>query len=74
MAADANRVQLSVRLDVGDKEFFAAATEQCGLEPSVAARQLLELVVQRMRAGADYIDVLHELKTHWRLPRRTPTL
>lgn len=70
MATDAGRVQLSVRLDADDKEFFAQATEACGIEPSVAARQLLELVVQRMRGGADYIDALHELKTLWKLPRR----
>lgn len=70
MGADTNRVQLSVRLDQGDKEFFTAATEECGLEASVAARQLLELVVQRMRAGADYLDALHELKTLWKVPSR----
>ena len=70
MAADANRVQLSVRLDAADKDFFQTATEECGLEASVAARQLLELVVQRMRAGGDYLDALHELKTLWRVPNR----
>jgi len=65
-----NRVQLSVRLDATDREFFSENTEACGLEPSVAARQLLELVVQRMRQGGDYVDALHELKTLWRLPQR----
>jgi hypothetical protein len=67
MGADANRVQLSVRLDAGDKEYFSAATELCGLEASVAARQLLELIVQRMKRGGDFIDAVHELKSVWKL-------
>lgn len=70
MTADANRVQMTVRLRTADKEFFAANTELCGIEASVAARQILELVIQRMRAGGDFVDALHELKTTWRVPRQ----
>lgn len=66
---DANRVQLSVRLDRPDKEFFGEQTERCGLEPSVAARQIIELMCQRMRAGADYIEALVELRNAWNVSR-----
>ena len=70
MAADTGRIQMTVRLKTDDKEFFAANTEVCGVEASVAARQILELVIQRMRAGGDFVDALHELKTAWRVPRQ----
>lgn len=63
MASDAQRVQLSVRLKSEDKDFFAAEAEACGLEPSIAARQIIELVIRRMREGGDFVDALHLLKT-----------
>lgn len=63
-----SRIQMTVRLKVEDKDFFSVNTEACGIEASVAARQILELVIQRMRAGADYLDALHELKSTWRVP------
>ena len=69
-AEDTARVQITIRLRPDDKVFFAEETEDCGLEPSVAARQILELVIQRMRAGGDFLDALHELKSVWRVPRR----
>lgn len=62
---DANRVQLSVRLDREDKVFFQERCEASGIEASVAARQLIELMVQRMHAGGDYIDALFELRCAW---------
>ena len=68
--SDTTRVQITIRLRPEDKDFFAEETEHCGLEPSVAARQILELVIQRMRAGGDFVDALHELKNTWRVPRR----
>ena len=37
---------------------------------SVAARQILELYVQRLRDGGDWIDALHELKSAWNVPKR----
>lgn len=63
MATDSSRVQMTVRLKSDDKDFFASMAEDCGLDASVAARQILELFVQRMRTGADYVDALHEVKS-----------
>ena len=71
MAPEIRRVQFSVRLRPEDKEAFAAATEKCGIDPSVAARQILELVVQRIALGGDFLDALHELKTAWGVPRKS---
>lgn len=65
MPKQANRVALTVRLDADDKAFFSEEAERCGLEPSVAARQILELYVRRMRAGGDFVDALFELKSAW---------
>lgn len=59
---DANRVQLSVRLDVEDKKLLASKCEADGIEASVAARQILELLCQRLRAGEGYIELLARLK------------
>ncbi|MGA1341832.1 MAG: hypothetical protein ACO33A_02115 [Hyphomonas sp.] len=70
MSKSNNRVPLTVRLDPDDKDFFAQHAERCGIEPSVAARQILELYVQRLRDGGDWIDALHELKSAWNVPRR----
>lgn len=69
MASDSRRVQFSLRLRESDKLAFSTAAERCGMDPSVAARTLLELVVQRIDAGGDMIDALHELKTAWHVPR-----
>ncbi len=62
MSQPVSRVQLTVRLNADDKAFFAEEATRCGLEPGVAARQILELYVQRMRDGGDFIDALHALK------------
>ena len=70
MAVESRRVQFSVRLKPSDKEAFNAAAERCGLDPSAAARALLELVVQRVESGGDMLDALHEIKTAWRVPRQ----
>ncbi len=69
--SDNRRVQFSIRLSRRDKERFSAAAESCGLDPSAAARQLIELVVQRVDAGGDLIDALHELKSVWDVPKIT---
>ncbi len=70
-----NRVPVTVRLSPEDKEFFRRATEDAGVEPGTAARQIIELVIRRMRAGADYIDTLqivkNALKPVVRVPART---
>jgi ABC-type sugar transport system substrate-binding protein len=68
MAKDAYRVQITVRLKPEDKDYFSTATQRVGMDPSVAARQILELVVERMRRGGDFIDALHELKVRWNVP------
>lgn len=66
-----HRVQLSVRLSESDKDYFGAQAEAAGLEPSVAIRQILELVIQRMRTGRDFLDAVHELKTAWGVPAQS---
>ena len=58
MTKTANRQPLTVRLDPDSKRLFAEEAERCGLEPGVAARQILELYVQRLREGGDYIQTL----------------
>lgn len=63
----ANRQPLTVRLDPESKKLFSEEAEKCGLEPGVAARQILELYVQRLRESGDYIQTLadfsHAMKT-----------
>jgi hypothetical protein len=54
----ANREPLTVRLDPESKRLFSEEAERCGLEPGVAARQILELYVQRLRESGDYIQTL----------------
>ncbi len=61
MAEATIREPLTVRLRAEDKEFFSSASERSGLEPSVAARQILELVIQRMRSDGDFVVTLGTL-------------
>lgn len=56
------RQPITVRLKAEDKEIFARGAEECGLEPGTAARQLIELVIQRMRTQGDYVDALQIVK------------
>lgn len=56
----ANRQPLTVRLDPESKKLFSEEAEKCGLEPGVAARQILELYVQRLRESGDYIQTLSD--------------
>jgi hypothetical protein len=58
MTKPANRQPLTVRLDPESKKLFSEEAEKCGLEPGVAARQILELYVQRLRESGDYIQTL----------------
>jgi hypothetical protein len=58
MTKPANRQPLTVRLDPESKKLFSEEAEKCGLEPGVAARQILELYVQRLRDSGDYIQTL----------------
>ena len=58
MSKTANRQPLTVRLDPESKKLFSEEAEKCGLEPGVAARQILDLYVQRLRESGDYIQTL----------------
>jgi hypothetical protein len=69
MATDPRRVQFSVRVSEHDKNVFSEQVERCGMDPSVAVRTLVELAVQRLERGGDFIDALHELKQAWSVPR-----
>ena len=60
MSKTTNRQPLTVRLDPESKQLFAEEAEKCGLEPGVAARQILELYVQRLRESGDYIQTLSD--------------
>ncbi len=60
MTKTANREPLTVRLDPESKKLFSTEAEKCGLEAGVAARQILELYVQRLRESGDYIQTLSD--------------
>lgn len=59
----ARRVQFSMRLDEATKHDFSAASQRAGLDPSAAARCLLELCVQRLEVEPDLLAVLHSFRT-----------
>ena len=63
MAKTANRQPLTVRLDPESKRLFSEEAEKCGLEPGVAARQILELYVQRLKESGDYIQTLADFSS-----------
>ena len=60
MTKSATRTPLTVRLDPESKKLFSEGAERCGLEAGVAARQILELYVQRLRETGDYIQTLSD--------------
>lgn len=53
---------LSVRVPERDKAALVAASTACGVDASVAVRQVVELMARRFEAGADFWDVMAELK------------
>ena len=61
-ARNINREPVTVRLAPEDKAMFAAIAREAGLDAGTAGRQILELVLQRVRAGGDLIDVLAHLR------------
>lgn len=69
MSKTANRQPITVRLDPESKRLFSEQAERCGLEPGVAARQILELYVQRLREGGDYIQTLADFSAALRQRR-----
>ena len=62
MVKSTSRTPLTVRLDPESKRILTEQAELSGLDVGVAARQILELYIQRLRAGADYVDTLAQLK------------
>lgn len=69
MPSAPRNAHLSIRLNERDKATFVAAAERCKMDPSVGARQLIELVTQRLEnGGGDLLDVLYELKNTWPAP------
>lgn len=61
--SDPNRVPLTVRLRPDDKTLFVEAAEKCGLEPGIAARQVLELMVKRLRDDDDFLEALLDMRS-----------
>lgn len=66
MSSEARMVQFSLRLDPADKATLTEAAELCDTDASSIARELLELVAERVRAGGSARDVLNELRVLWR--------
>ncbi|MEZ5938009.1 MAG: hypothetical protein R3C52_07290 [Hyphomonadaceae bacterium] len=63
MTKTANKQPITVRLDPDSKRVFSEQAERCGLEAGVAARQILELYVQRLRESGDYIQTLADFSS-----------
>ncbi len=56
------RVPFTVRLRADDKNVLTEAAEQSGLEAATAARQVLELMIRRLRAEGDYLTALRDMR------------
>jgi hypothetical protein len=56
--ADDTRVQLTVRLKREDHTIFVQAAEECGLEGGTAARQLVEMMIKRLRQDKNFLAAL----------------
>lgn len=67
------RVPLTVRLKPDDKVFFAQLTERSGLEPSIAARQVLELLINTMRDDGDFVITLNTINAALKESRASKT-
>jgi hypothetical protein len=51
-----------VRLKPEDKEFFVQVTEESGLEPGIAARTILELMIKHLRDDRNFFEALGDLQ------------
>jgi hypothetical protein len=60
--AETNRIPLTIRLRPEDKQTFVVAAEQCGLEPGIAARTVLELMVRRIRTGRTFFQAVGDVE------------
>ena len=56
------RAPFTVRLRAADRIVLAHAAEQSGLEAATAARQVLELMIKRLRTDGDYLTALCEMR------------
>ncbi|MEJ0061500.1 MAG: hypothetical protein WDM79_18915 [Terricaulis sp.] len=56
--ADDTRIQLTVRLKREDHSIFVQAAEECGLEGGTAARQLVEMMIKRLRHDNNLLAAL----------------
>ena len=61
--SDTRTAHLSVRIPEKAKEALSKATAAAGVDPSIAIRQVVEMMVRRFEAGADFWDVMHEMKS-----------
>lgn len=62
MNATERKVQFSIRMEPEQKKRFSDAAASSGMDPSFAARQLLEMVVERVDQGGDMLDALYEIR------------
>ncbi len=60
--AELNRQPITVRLKPEDKEFFVQVTEESGLEPGIAARTILELMIKHLRDDRNFFEALGDLQ------------
>lgn len=56
------RQPVTVRLKPEAKALWSKHCAKAGLEPGTAARVIIELMVEYMRSGPDFIDALYALK------------
>lgn len=56
------RVQFGMRLSPEHKAAFTKAARECGLDPAVAARCLIELVLLHIDRGDDLLTILRDFK------------
>lgn len=68
----AEREPVTVRLTPEHKRLLDMKAEEAGLESGTAARQLVELAINRMAKGTDFIDVLQLVKNALKTQSRTP--
>ena len=73
--AEPNRVPLTVRLRPDDKDYFAEAANLSGLEPGIAARTVLEIVIKHMRSensDRNFFEALGELQRTLEYAKQRP--
>jgi hypothetical protein len=56
MSKTARRKLLEVQLDPESSDLFSEEAARCGLDPGVAAEQILKVFVERLRAERDNVS------------------